>query len=52
LGTPRQIELKGMVRAVIYAGTEKEAREALERLMKKRGNFKDKKPEIHHQLSK
>jgi transposase-like protein len=41
--TPRQMELKQMVRDVLYAPNENGAKDALERLLKKRGSFRDKK---------
>ena len=41
--TPKQMELKKMVRSVLYAKTEDEARSAFEELMKKRSRFRDKK---------
>lgn len=41
--TPRQIELKQMVRNVLYAQSEQEARGALDRLLERRGYFRDKK---------
>lgn len=40
--TPRQNELKGMIRNVLYARSEEGARDAFVELMKKRGRFRDK----------
>jgi len=41
--TPRQMELKQMVRNVLYAQSEMEATDALDRLLKRKGYFRDKK---------
>jgi transposase-like protein len=41
--TPRQHELKEMVRDVLYASTEEESRRAFDELMSRKGYFRDKK---------
>jgi transposase-like protein len=41
--TPRQMELKQMVRDVLYAPSENEALWALDRLLRRRGYFRDRK---------
>jgi transposase-like protein len=41
--TPRQMEMKRMVRDVLYAPNENDAMRALDRLLKRRGYFRDKK---------